>query len=374
MVLPGTWSAALILIIVSIVCFGVWPCLFKLAGAKWRFELFAFDFGIGALLIALIAAYTLGTMGSTLDFSDNMLVAGRRIEVLALLTGGAFALANLFYLGTISLLGLANATLLTASVFGCAVGLMNLDPGLYLTSGAGAAILLAAAAFIIASAAAKRVVPVAQTATVGVPDPAPKLAQSTLGAATNVAPKPAGYYGRPSRHAKKQVKPPMSAASKGIITGILGGLAFSGVVPLLSLIQPPMLGIGAYGGMLLGTIGMFVFTFFLNFFFLNVSLEGGSIGYAAYFTGTLRNHMIGVLTGVVWCAGALALYAACTGTAGANWFDSWIPEFGGALLAALIGLIFLPASKQASASRIKTLIGLVFFVGGVAFMLAGFRK
>jgi glucose uptake protein len=374
LVLPVTLSAAFLLIFFSVLCFGLWPNLFKLSGAKWRFELFAFDFAVGSLVLALIAAYTFGTMGSSLDFSDNMLVAGRRAEALAFLTGGAFALANLFFLGTIALLGLANATLLTASVFGGAVGLMNLDPGLYRNSAAGAALLLAAAAFAIASARARRDVPAAQVATVAAVDTSSKLNQPASGTIAGAPSKPGGYYGRSSRHAKKQVKPAMPASSKGIVAGILAGLAFAGVVPLLSLIQPPMLGIGAYGGMLLGTIGIFVFTFFLNFFFLNVSLEGGNIGYTAYFTGTIRNHSVGVLTGMVWAAGALALYVACTGTAGVNWFDSWISPFGGALLAALSGLIFFAKSTLSSGSKRNTLISLMLFFVGAAILLMGFRK
>jgi glucose uptake protein len=373
LVLPGTWSASLFLIVVSIICFGLWPNLLKVAGAKWRFEMFAFDFGLGAMLVALVAAYTLGTMGSALGFSDSMLVSGRRIELLAFLTGGAFALANLFYLATISLLGLANATLLAASIFGCVVGLMNLEPGLYLTSSVAAVVLIAAAAFVIASTKAKPVVPETQAATVSVSTEAtPKVARTGTTAAS--VPKPAGYYGRPSRHAKKIVKPPMSASIKGVITGILAGSAFAGVVPLLSLIQPPIMGIGAYGGMLLGTIGLFFFTFLLNFFFLNVALEGSTIGFTTYFTGTGRNHALGLLTGSIWSAGAIALYAAYTGAGSVTWFDVWVAPFTGALLAVLSGLMFWAKSTQVAGARRNALIGLVLYLGGVTILLAGFRR
>ena len=33
-----------------------------MAGNRWRFELFSFDFAIGAILFALVSAYTLGNL------------------------------------------------------------------------------------------------------------------------------------------------------------------------------------------------------------------------------------------------------------------------------------------------------------------------
>src|SRR5262249_49776003 len=63
MTLPQTYVASLVLMIFSMLCWGSWANTFKLAG-NWRFELFYFDYSIGVLLAAGIAAFTFGTLGS----------------------------------------------------------------------------------------------------------------------------------------------------------------------------------------------------------------------------------------------------------------------------------------------------------------------
>ena len=61
MILPTTYIAALLLSLVSMICWGSWANTFKLT-KKWRFELFYFDYTFGVLLVALIAAWTLRTI------------------------------------------------------------------------------------------------------------------------------------------------------------------------------------------------------------------------------------------------------------------------------------------------------------------------
>src|SRR5580704_5081995 len=83
MILPTTYLGALLLSIVSMICWGSWANTQKLAG-KWRFELFYYDFSIGVLLCAVIAAYTLGSWRSEdLSFSDNLLIAAISVSGLA---------------------------------------------------------------------------------------------------------------------------------------------------------------------------------------------------------------------------------------------------------------------------------------------------
>jgi hypothetical protein len=77
MILPTTYWVALLLAILSMICWGSWANTFKLTG-KWRFELFYFDYSFGLLLFAAIAAATLGQLGTELSFSDNIVIAGKR--------------------------------------------------------------------------------------------------------------------------------------------------------------------------------------------------------------------------------------------------------------------------------------------------------
>ncbi len=108
MLIPQTYAGALILIILSMICWGSWANTFKLAG-KWRFELFYYDYSLGVLLAAIIAAYTFGSMGDELSFSDNMIVAGKRNMAYALAGGVVFNLANMLLVAAISVAGLAVA-------------------------------------------------------------------------------------------------------------------------------------------------------------------------------------------------------------------------------------------------------------------------
>src|SRR5260370_41415033 len=108
MLIPETYASALLLTILSMICWGSWANTFKLSG-KWRFELFYYDYSLGVLLAALLAAYSFGSMGSELSFSDNMLVAGKRNMAWALAAGTVFNLANMLLVAAISVAGMAGA-------------------------------------------------------------------------------------------------------------------------------------------------------------------------------------------------------------------------------------------------------------------------
>ena len=101
MVLPTTWLSALFFLVLSFICLGSWANTFKASGSRWRFELFSIDFAVGALIFSLLAAYTLGTLGADLGFSDRMLVAGRTNQALGIAAGALFALGNMLLLAAV---------------------------------------------------------------------------------------------------------------------------------------------------------------------------------------------------------------------------------------------------------------------------------
>src|ERR1051326_7248000 len=109
MTLPHTYLAALLLTILSMICWGSWANTFKLAG-KWRFELFYFDFAIGVMIGALIYAFTFGTVGfDGFLFSDDLMHTGRRQMFDGFMGGVVFNLANMLLVAAISLAGMAVA-------------------------------------------------------------------------------------------------------------------------------------------------------------------------------------------------------------------------------------------------------------------------
>src|SRR5262249_441359 len=109
MTLPQTYVASLVLMIFSMLCWGSWANTFKLAG-NWRFELFYFDYSIGVLLAAGIAAFTFVTLGSDgFTCLDDFPQQGKRNLFYGLVGGVVFNLANSLLVAAISVAGLAVA-------------------------------------------------------------------------------------------------------------------------------------------------------------------------------------------------------------------------------------------------------------------------
>src|SRR5437762_2636615 len=99
MIFPTTYLGSLLLLIASLVCLGLWASLQKLT-FKWRFELLFYDVCFAMIALAVVAAFTFGSMNSQeLTFQDNLLLVGYRKIAWALLAGGVFALGAILLLG-----------------------------------------------------------------------------------------------------------------------------------------------------------------------------------------------------------------------------------------------------------------------------------
>ena len=59
---PSSFVAVLMCVI-TMICWGSWANTQKLASQEWRFQLFYWDYCIGVLLLTLLFAFTLGSMG-----------------------------------------------------------------------------------------------------------------------------------------------------------------------------------------------------------------------------------------------------------------------------------------------------------------------
>ena len=109
MILPHTYLATLLVIFLSTICWGSWANTQKMTG-KWRFELFYFDYSFGVLLVAIICAFTFGSLGfDGFSFMDDMLNAGKRPVAMGFGAGVIFNLANMLLVAAISVAGLAVA-------------------------------------------------------------------------------------------------------------------------------------------------------------------------------------------------------------------------------------------------------------------------
>jgi glucose uptake protein len=109
MMLPTTYLAALLLTVLSMLCWGSWANSMKMAG-KWRFELFYFDYAFGVLLAATIAGFTFGSFDNgaveagvtAFSFVDGLAIAAKTQMAYAFGGGIVFNLANMLLVAAIA--------------------------------------------------------------------------------------------------------------------------------------------------------------------------------------------------------------------------------------------------------------------------------
>lgn len=282
MILPHSFTAAILLLIAAFVCLGSWAALFKATGKGWRFELFYYDFAVGAIALAILTAYTLGTLGSDLSFSDRMMVAGRTAQGMLAGAGFIFNLGNMLLLASVSLVGMAAAFPLSIGVALIVTSFWNFHAANFFTLVAGI-ILLFASVTVDGSAARLRDIALLRARLAANPDP---------------------------KHRQRPLK--SRRTGKGILTAVLGGILMGFVMPIANRGLGGDLGLGPYAAILMFAIGMVISTIIFNFYFLNISIEGASAGFGGYFRGRPGQHFLGFASGGILILGLLAAMLAAT--------------------------------------------------------------
>ena len=300
MILPTTFISAVLMLVISFVCLGSWVNTFKLTGARWRFELFYIDFAVGAVLVSVIAAFTLGSLGSDLAFTDRMLVAGRAAQVFVIAAGAIFNLGNMLLLAAVSLLGIAGA-------FPFSIGLA-LVVASFFRFGHGNAIMLIAGILlmivaVVLDGSACRLRERMLSKTHAAPkDAAAQRPVQAATAARSAAPVSTAAKAAPRTTGKAKAR----KTGKGLIIGVISGISLGLAYPVAARGLSGDFGLGPYAGMLMIAIGVLLSTIVLNFYFLNIAIEGGPLKYGAYFRGNARQHFLGFGGGALWAAGMLA--------------------------------------------------------------------
>lgn len=306
MITPTTYISALLLLIASFLCLGSWPATFKLVGPRWRFELFAIDFAIGAALLSIMAAFTLGSLGSDLAFTDRMLVAGHAAQVFLIAAGFIFNLGNMLLLAAASILGIAGAFPLSIGIALVVSSFFNFHANnvLFLVFGIVlmlVAVLLDGSACRLRDRTAPKARPVAKHA----PATTPGDARTTHVAGPTTASK-APLYSKGKLVKSAASKQKARRTTKGLLLGVLGGMALGLFYPVAARGMSGEFGLGPYAGMLLFSVGVFMSTIMFNFYFLNIAIEGEPLSFGAYFKGDAPQHFLGFAGGALWAAGMLA--------------------------------------------------------------------
>src|SRR5512145_2418061 len=110
MVIVESYPIAVFMCIITMLCWGSWANTQKLASKEWRFQLFYWDYAIGVLALALILAFTLGSMGTGgRGFLADLQQADAKWLGSAFLGGVIFNLSNILLVAAIDIAGLAVA-------------------------------------------------------------------------------------------------------------------------------------------------------------------------------------------------------------------------------------------------------------------------
>lgn len=268
MLAPATYSAALSLMILSMLCWGSWANTLKLC-PRYRFQLFYWDYAIGMALAAVLLGLTAGSLGSVPPtFVDAVIHSGSFAIVYALIGGAVFNVANLLLVAAIDVAGLAVA-------FPVGIGL----------------------ALVIGAVSNYLVTPAAN----------PLLLFGGVALVTVAIILDAGAYRKREAHAQ-------ATTVRGILISLVAGVLMGCFYPfvaraLAGTADHPSP--GPYAVSFFFAIGLLISTVPANLLLMAKPLDGKPpVAGSGYWTAPFSWHIAGVLGGAIWCLGGVANFVA----------------------------------------------------------------
>ena len=317
MFIPQTYSLAIILCIVTMLCWGSWGNTQKLAGKSWRFELFYWDYVLGILLFALLIGFTLGSTGENgRGFIEDIGQAEGRNIMNALLGGVIFNASNILLVAAMAIAGMAVAFPVGVGIalaLGVIINYIAVPKGNPL-------ILFIGLAFIVAAIIIDAV--------------AYKKHSTTL-----------------KQVSKKGI---LLSVSAGILMALFYRFVASSMVTDFVLPEPGKL--TPYSAVFFFAIGVVVSNLLFNYLLMKKPFEGVPLSFSDYTKGSLGVHLTGILGGVIWNLG-MAMSIIASGKAG--FAISYGLGQGATLIAALWG-VFIWKEFKGATKQVNTLIFLMF--------------
>ncbi len=266
MFVPQTFGVAMLMMIATATCWGSWANTYKLTKG-YRFELFYWDYAIGIVLVSLILALTMGSMGASgQGFLANIGTADASNFVFALIGGFIFNIANLLLVAGIEMAGLAIAFPISIGI-ALVVGTVlsyALDPK-------GDAMLLA--------------IGIALAIVAIIMD---GKAYASL---------PSG--GRP-------------VSSKSIIVCVVSGVLMGLFAPFVTRALTTGNPLTPYSIAVFFTIGAFLCCFVVNVYFMKNPLVGDPVDFSGFWKARPVDHLLGVVGGFVWGTGTVFNFVAAS--------------------------------------------------------------
>ena len=329
MTVVESYAAAVVMCVITMLCWGSWANTQKLATKEWRFELFYWDYAIGVLLFSLALAFTLGSTGTAgRSFLDDLAQAERGALLSAFIGGVIFNLSNILLVAAIDIAGMAVAFPVgvgLALVLGVVTNYMASPVGnpLLLFTGVACVVL----AIVLSAVAYSRL---------------PSQGQRTMGKGLILS----------------------------VVAGLLMGFFYRFVAASMStdFINLEAGKLSPYTAIVMFSFGLFVSNFLWNTIVMMRPFVGPPVTFGDYFSkGTPRLHMIGVLGGIIWNLG-MSLSIIAAGAAG--FAISYGLGQGATLVAALWG-VFIWKEFRAAPPGTSTLLAIMFaaFVTGLTLIV-----
>ncbi len=254
---PATFGAALVMTIFSAVFWGSWANTYK-GTRNYPFELFYWDYILGVVICALGFALTLGSSGAVGEPFLANLQAGDGSNIVSALIGGfIFNIANLLLVAGIAIAGLAIAFPIAigiAVVEGVVLSYLLQPKGHigFLAAGLG----LAIAAILFDAMAYKRLAGAGRTVT-----------------------------------------------RKGVMINVVSGLLMGLFAPFVTHSLTHGHALTPYTVSVLFSLGALFCCFFVNVYFMKKPLIGEPVSFSGFSKASGRDHILGVLGGIIWGLG-----------------------------------------------------------------------
>lgn len=273
MYIVSSYPLAVILCIITMICWGSWANTMNLKPKTWPNPLFYWDYCLGIVIFMLLLGLTFGSLGSEGRslFEDLGQASGKSLGS-AFLGGVVFNLSNLLWVAAAAVAGMSVA-------FPVAVGLALVIGVIYnyISTSTGNPVLLFAGVGLVVVAIIVNAI---------------------------------AYQTIPSK-----VK---GDTRKGIILSVLAGIImgfFYGFVAdslSLNFANPEAGKLTPYSAVLVFSIGCYLSGFIWNTYFMYRPVEGRASTYGEYFKErSLKVHISGIIGGMIWAMGlAFSIIAA----------------------------------------------------------------
>ena len=329
MVIVQSYFVAVLMCVITMLCWGSWANTQKMASREWAFQLFYWDYAFGVLILSLILALTMGSTGAHgRSFIPDLAQADGKAVGSALLGGAVFNMANLLIVVAINIAGMAVAFPIgigLALVIGVVVNYVATPLGNPVVLFIGVVLVVLA---ILLDAVAYR--------------------KHSGGGA--------------------------SGTTRGIVISILGGILmgffyrFVAASMATDFTLPEAGKLTPYTASVLFAAGLLLSNFIWNSFFMYRPVSGEKATYEDYVKkGTARLHLIGILGGAIW---SLGMTFSIIAAEQAGYAISYGLGQGATLIAALWGVFIWKEFGKAEGFRGTLIAMFLFFLVGLGMIIA----